>query len=347
LTGPRLRAEGVESIADFTQHAAMLAGVLGNIGRGWRTVRLVEREWRANRPDLVVLMDSGTLHLPMARRAKKLGIPVLYYIAPQTWASRAYRNRTLARCVDHVACILPFEQEYFRGAGVNATFVGHPLFESLARERTDDAALAHLRKGDAPLIAVLPGSRRHVIETMLPLQLRVLEALKRDGVPFRAAVSASAEDRVEMIQDALNRSTINADIVTGNTMWLSAADLVLVASGTATLHVAHYRKPMVVMYHAGALMRRLNPLLRRLVKTPHLCLVNILARRRIVPEFMPFVPDVAPVARVARDLLDDQAWRDLMMRQLDEIVGPLEQSDASSGVCNLIEHIWRSGSPVP
>lgn len=174
---------------------------------------------------------------------------------------------------------------------------------------------------------------------MLPLQLRALESLKPGRVPFRVAVSASADDRVEMIRDALNRSAINAEIATDSHELLSAADLVLVTSGTATLQVARYRKPMVVMYDAGRLLRPLWPLHRWVITTPHLCLVNILAGRRVVPEFMPFVRDITPVARVVRDLLSDAAWRELMARQLDELVRPLEQSDASDRVCDLIESL--------
>ncbi len=93
LTGPRLRELGVETVFDFTSHAAMLSGVLGVVGRALKAVKAVERSWRERRPDLVVLLDSPELHLRLARRAKKLGLPVLYYIAPQTWASRAGRNR--------------------------------------------------------------------------------------------------------------------------------------------------------------------------------------------------------------------------------------------------------------
>ena len=115
LTGPRLRELGVETVYDFASHAAMLAGVLGVVGRAYEAIKAVEACWRQRRPDLVVLLDSPELHLKLAARAKRLGIPVLYYIAPQTWAARAYRNRQIVRDIDRLACILPFEEGYFRG----------------------------------------------------------------------------------------------------------------------------------------------------------------------------------------------------------------------------------------
>ena len=133
LTGPRLRELGVETVYDFASHAAMLAGVLGVVGRAYEAIRVVEQCWRQRRPDLVVLLDSPELHLKLAARAKRLGIPVLYYIAPQTWASRAYRKRQIVRDIDRLACILPFEEKYFKERGVNGVYVGHPMFDAPAQ----------------------------------------------------------------------------------------------------------------------------------------------------------------------------------------------------------------------
>ncbi len=341
LTGPRLRDEGVETIDDLAAHAAMLTGTIGLIRRGWRALRRVEAAWDARRPDLVVLLDSPELHLPLATRARRRGLPVLYYIAPQTWASRAGRNRRIARDVDRLACILPFEEAYFRAAGVRAEYVGHPLFETLRREQADPQRVARLRSGVGATIALLPGSRRHVVQTMLPLQLRVLGALRARGVALHAAVSAASPDRAQQIRAILGGATPAVEVVEqDNASLLAAADLVLVASGTATLHVAHYRKPMVVMYDAGRVAGAAFRIAGRLViKTPHLSLVNILARRRVVPEFMPTVRDPDAVGRVAAALLGDATWRNLMIRQIGETIRPLEQAPASENVCRIMREM--------
>lgn len=338
LTGPRTRAAGAETLYDFTAHAAMLAGVLGVIGHARRALRRVKRSWRQRRPELVVLVDSPELHLRLARTARRLGLPVLYYVAPQTWASRAYRNRRIARDVDRLACILPFEEAYFRRAGVNAEFVGHPLFETLAREQPDERSVQRLAAAGRPLLALLPGSRRHVIDAVLPRQLAVLGRLRAQGVPAQAAVSCVAAERQEQIRAHLRRANVEAAVVVNdNASLLTAADLVLVASGTATLHVAYYRKPMVVMYDAGRLLYWPYRLLGRWgLTTPHLALVNILAGARVVPEFMPFVRDTRPVTEVARQLLGDEVWRALMVGQLEEVVRPLEGAAASARVCAIM-----------
>lgn len=360
LTGPRMRAAGVDSLFDLTSRAAMLTGVLSVLAAARAAVCEVRRAWLEQPPDLAVLLDSPELNLHLAGIARRMGIPVLYYIAPQTWASRAGRNRKIARRVDRLACILPFEEAYFRSQGVPATYVGHPLFEALAREAVDPAGVARLRgeqpehagagRGSAtaavpggtpagrPLVALLPGSRRHVIERVLPLQLRVAQLLRSRGIPARVAISAVSPERAPAIRETALRSGLDAAVVVAdNATLLAAADLVLVASGTATLHVACYRKPMIVMYDAGPLLAPLHRAFgRRFLRTPHLSLVNVLAGRRVVPEFMPYVPDVETVADVAVQLLGDGMWRRLMVAQLDDLVRPLEGSRASENVCRMI-----------
>ncbi len=339
LTGPRMRAAGIETVYDLTAHAAMLGGVFSVLGEAWKALRAVERSWQKEKPDLVVLLDSPELNLRLARRAHARGIKVLYYIAPQTWASRAGRNRPIARDVDRLACILPFEEGYFRRALVYADYVGHPLFETLRDEQPNEYVVNRLRGPGKPVIGLLPGSRRHVIDAVLPLQLEVVRRLRSAGMVVQPIISCVAADRVPQIRRHVYASGHHAEIIVeDNASLLTAADLVLVASGTATLHVAHYRKPMVVLYDAGRAVRLLwNVAGRRIVRLPHLSLVNILAGARVVPEFMPYVPDVGAVADVAGQLLQDEQWRGVMQRQLDEVVRPLERTDASANVCAMMQ----------
>lgn len=396
LTGPRTRAAGAETVFDFTAHAAMLAGVFSVIRHARAALRAVAASWEQRRPDLVLLLDSPELHLRIARRARRAGIPVLYYIAPQTWASRAYRNPRIARDVDRLACILPFEEPYFRRRGVRAEFVGHPLFEALAEQRPDPARVARLRAGGDPVIALLPGSRRHVIDSMLPHQLAAVQHMQELGLGVQIAISCQSAERLSQIEQHVTAAGLRPEVmpaeesppadeaqapaprepalrqsappraeqhravdpghlqkpknntaagaaahilVADNPSLLTAADLVLVASGTATLEVAHYRKPMIVLYDAGLrwLLERPHRTLGRFVlTTPHLSLVNILAGRRIVPEFMPYVPRPEPIARVAEQLLADLPWLRLMQLQLAEITAPLANSQASTRVCELM-----------
>lgn len=359
LTGPRTRAAGALTTFDMAAHAAMLTGMLKVIGKGMAASNATLRRWGESRPDLLLLVDSPELNLPLAAQAHRQGIPVLYYVAPQTWASREYRVRRIRRDIDRLACILPFEENYFRKFGVRASYVGHPLFESLRNDRADEGRVSLLRSDRAaPLIAILPGSRKHVVESMLPLQLAVIGELRRLGVPHRIAISVADAQRLAFIEREIARCGMASRVVSGqspvepvapaddclllndNASLLTAADLVLVASGTATLHVAAYRKPMIVMYDAGALLRRAHRLFGKwILHTPHLSLVNILANRRLVPEFMPAVPPPVQVARVARDLLRDNDWRLQMVTDLDRLIRPLEETNASERVSEMIQEL--------
>ena len=348
LTGPRLRAAGVKTVFDFTQHAAMITDILKVLGPARAALRAAEAAWCANRPDLVIVMDSSALHLRMAKCAKRIGLPVLYYIAPQIWASRPWRIAQLRKYADRVACILPFEQDYFTERGVAAEFVGHPLFESLAAETPDDDHVAQWRAAGDPVVAILPGSRQHVIERMLPRQLDVVRRLAAER-PITTLISCADAERGMLVERCVTESGVVAKVVVAdNASLLTAADLVLVSSGTATLHVAHYRKPMIIMYDAGGGIywpyRLLGPLL---INLPHLSLVNILGRRRVVPEFMPFVRDTAPIAAVARQLLSDDEWRAATIADLDRVVRPLRDSRASEAVCRVIAALLARGHAPP
>lgn len=341
LTGPKLRHAGVETVFDFAQHAAMITGVVKVLGTAKRALETAARDWQKNRPDLVVLADSSALHLRMAKAAKLAGLPVLYYIAPQTWASRSWRNKHIRRDVDRLACILPFEEDYFAQQGIQCEFVGHPLFESLAEEKANAARIAAWRS-HSPVIAILPGSRKHVIQSMLPKQLEVLEKMSFADSSPRILISAIDQTRADQIKALLNKRKIrrraDCEVVTAeNASLLTAADLVLVASGTATLHVANYRKPMVVMYDAGGGLywpwRLFGWMMLRI---PHLSLVNILADERVVPEFMPFVRDTGLLARTAENLLADENWQQVMTRRMDQIVSELSGGSPSRRVTEMI-----------
>ncbi len=348
FAGPRMQAAGVRPLADLTQHAAMLTGVFKLIGRGWSALSTAAKEWQANRPDAVIVMDSTALHLPMAARARQRGLPVVYYIAPQTWASRPGRNRKLAKYCDRVACILPFEEAWLRGAGVNATFVGHPLAYAVAHE-PPPTPLAPAASG-AHRVALLPGSRSGVIARMLPLLFRVArQMVSQSARPIDFRVSCSSPRREAAIRDIVAKLApapdVRWELVTENLSGLLEwCDLALVTSGTATLEVALHRKPMVVLYDVGSPLRELYPLGGRfVVRTAHLSLVNILADRRIVPEYMPIVRDITGPARDALDILRDDARRASMLADIESVCAQLRcEVNPAERVCDLIADTLRA-----
>ena len=388
VAGPRMVEAGCWSIFDMTRHSAMLLGVLGAAGRGWTLLRTCKRYLGRYRFDAAVVIDSPVLHLPLAGHLTRQGVPVLYYVAPQLWAWGARRIHKLRRRVRQLAVILPFEEEYFRSRGLDATFVGHPMFDAGEHPSVDEQAVAELRaagvppgqsrssnseprasaradspasessttstdhgaKPKHPLVALLPGSRKHVVSEVLPGQLevaqRIAEALP--GAVFGVSVAnaqvapviSQACSKASALSRACGTALVAVQQLPGrHAELIAAADLVLVASGTTTLEVAAFRKPMIVMYNASRLAYHL--LARWLVKTPYLSLPNILAGRRIVPEFMPYYRSTEPIAQRAVELLQSQEQRDAMVQDLTTMIEPLQTGNASQRVAEMVLELTR------
>ncbi|UCD28405.1 MAG: hypothetical protein JSV03_15180, partial [Planctomycetota bacterium] len=246
IAGPDMRSAGCQPIDDLTDRSAMLLGAISLVRHGYKLLRQVRRLLLAGRVNLAILVDSPALHLPMAKRAKAAGCPVLYYIAPQLWAWAPWRIRRVRRLVDRLAAILPFEEAYFRQRGVNVHYVGHPLIEQLAEAEPSAKAVQALKDLGQPVVACLPGSRTHVIEEVLPGQVKVAQAIADRHPDAIFLFSAANEQSINIIGNALNQTNLKSRMVIDRNMEvLSAADLALCASGTATLEVAYYQVPMV------------------------------------------------------------------------------------------------------
>ena len=335
VAGPKMIAEGCQPIFDMTRHSAMLLGALQAVGRAIAMLTTAEQHLRRYPFNAAVVIDSPTLHLPLARRAQAAAIPVMYYIAPQMWAWGAYRIHRLRNRTDRVAVILPFEEKYFRDQGVNATYVGHPLAESLASALIDENVVNQIRSRGSPVIALLPGSRRHVVKEVLHGQLEVAEriALAVPGAAFGVSV---ANARVApVIESLLSKCRVPVQPYPGRCGELiHAADLVLVASGTAALEVAFHEKPMIVMYNTSRVFYHLIG--RWLIHTPYLCLPNILAGRKIVPEFMPYYTSTEPISQQAIELLRSEDKRRAMEQELAALVEPLRSRCASERAADML-----------
>jgi lipid-A-disaccharide synthase len=345
IAGPRMQAAGCEVVEDWTRQSAMLAGAIRLVGRAFGLFRRVGKLLKAAPADLVIVVDSPTLHLPIAKKAKAAGCPVLYYIAPQVWAWAPWRIRRVRKRVDHVACLLPFEEPYFASRGIPAKYVGHPLIEQLQAVRPDPAGARDLRSRGQPVIACLPGSRSHVIQEVLPGQIEVARAVAAQHPNAFFIFSAADEPAGATLRSALQPESFRCSVeVKRNAEVLAAADLVLCASGTATLEVAHAGVPLVIMYNGSKWGYRL--VARWVIRTPHLSLVNILAGRRIVPEFMPYYTTTAPIAAEALDLLSNQPRRRQMKSDLAAVVTSLGTASAARGAAQIVaEMLTARGFP--
>lgn len=343
IAGPAMQAAGCEALYDLTSKSAMLAGAFGLVGTAGRMLCDLDRRFAAGIADLFVPVDSPTFNLPLSHRAKARGMGVAYYIAPQVWAWAEYRVNKVRRRTDKLMVILPFEEEYFRGYQIDATFVGHPLIESLNRQSADESAICVLRQGGSPVIACLAGSRHHVVDEVLPGQIEVCRKIAAHYPNASFLFAAASEELATKIRSRLSSSApaLRSRIERGrNAEVIRAADLVLVASGTATLEVAYHRRPMVVMYNASRWGYEL--VAKHLIRTPHLCLVNILAGRRLVPEFMPYYLSTEPIAVAALELLNSEAKRAEMAAGLNQLITSLGSRSAADEAASILIHMLES-----
>jgi len=268
-----------------------------------------------------------------AKLAKSFGVPVLYYIAPQTWASRESRLKKLRRYVDRVACILPFEQEYFKRHGIDATFVGHPLFDELPRERVSPAP-ADRFPNRAPVIGLLPGSRTSVAKANVPRLVRVAEQI-REAFPdaqFVVPTTPATHDVVAEWVSAASWVEFARDQF--DTM-VPDCDLCVTVSGTAALHVAAHGVPLIVVYYGNPILWHLIG--RWVVKTRTYSLVNLLSdfHEHVVPEFIPWYGPTQPVADCAIDLLRHPERLLAQREKLRHLVKTLDKPGASTRVAGM------------
>jgi lipid-A-disaccharide synthase len=307
LGGPGMEKAGVELIVPQRDLAVGgLVEVLLDLPRIVSVWRRMTRALVERRPDLVILVDSPDFNLPFAKRAKRLGVPVLYYVSPQVWAWRAGRVRKIAARVDRLAVIFPFEPAVYAGSGVRVDFVGHPLLDRLAplADGTDRAPARRALGLDAerPLVLLLPGSRRNEVRRTLPLQLAVAKALHARDPRVGFAVAVAPSIARESIDQALARvplpALLDLTVIEGRTHEaIRAADVALAKPGTVTLEVALLGTPLVVTTRVNAFTAWL---IRRLVRVSSYTMPNLIAGRPVVPEFL---QEDADPARIAEALL--------------------------------------------
>lgn len=334
VAGERLKQEGVKVLFETSKLSGMgLAELAGNLGSLWKAYRLLKRFLREERPALLILIDFPEFNLRLARLAKKLGIPVLYYISPQVWAWRENRIRAIARRVDRMAVVFPFEVPLYENQGVKVTFVGHPLLDVVRPTRPREATLArHGLDSGTPTIALLPGSRRREVACLLPPMLEAADCLAQKMRAQFLLVRASTVERGDL-EERVSRARVRLSISDGDTYnVLHACDFVWAASGTATLETALMLRPMIIVYR---LVWLTYALARLLVRVDHIGLVNIVAGERIVPELIQ--SDVTPDRIVAETtaILENAQLRERMVQKLARVRERLGSPGASDRVAKI------------
>jgi lipid-A-disaccharide synthase len=335
IGGPSMRAAGVNLVPGVPQLDVMGLIGLSAIRAVLQRVRAIRRVLKAEAWDLVVLIDNPGLNFHFARVAKAAGRRVLYYIAPQVWAWRPGRMKWIQRRVDHVVVILPFEPELYRRAGVRCTFVGHPLLDMVAPhyDRTKLCREFGLSES-ARVVGLLPGSRVREVEMLLPVLLKAAAqlVLAEPGTQFILAQASSIDDN--LIQTLLQDSPVPVRVIHDRaTEVMALSDVLLIASGTATLQAAVVGTPMVLLYKTSPLTYRLA---RWLITVKWIGLVNLVGGRLIVPEL---VQDEATDERLCREVLhllrDPSAYNE-MKEGLRQVRVSLGEPGASNRAAQVV-----------
>ena len=339
IGGSALRAEGLELLADSRELSVVgILEVLPKIPHILRLFRWLRAAAAERRPAMALLIDSPDFNLRVARKLKPLGIPVLYYVAPQAWAWRRGRVHTLRRLVSRLAVVFPFEERFFGDAGIPTSFVGHPLCDALSwpsQAEAREVLSLHEAASRGPIVAVLPGSRHSELRRHLVPMVQGARAFAGSHGTLLLPVASTIAP--ESILAALPRGEPAVRLLPGaSRVALAAADCAVVASGTATMEAALARVPAVVGY-------RLSPLTywlaRWLVRTPYVAMPNLLAGRGVYPELL---QGALTPTRIAAELASVSGRADEIRTALDGVRAALGGPGAAERVAALATELLAS-----
>jgi lipid-A-disaccharide synthase len=317
MGGPRMAAAGVDLVADYHEVAVVgITEVLHKIPTVIGVQNRLKREAQNRSAKLAVLVDSPGTHLGVARRMKQIGVPVGYFIGPQIWAWRPGRVRVVKRLVNRMVVIFPFEEQIYREAGVPVDFVGHPLVDTVQATMTrQEFAARYGLDPSRPIVTILPGSRPNEIAQNYGRIVAACERLAQPGNVQFVHAAAHGLTADFLIQHA--RPGVEITRVEGETYnALAAADCAIVASGTATVEAALLGTPMVVVYRVAPVTAAI---LRRMIRTPFIGMVNLIGGRLVVPELIQddFTPEA--VEKEVRRMLDSSSARDEVKAGLAQV----------------------------
>lgn len=339
IGGRAMEAAGVQLVHEMGKFDVI--GMVGpfalvSIIRRFITMR---RLFRSQQWDTVVFIDHPGLNLRFAYFAKAAGLRVVYYIAPQIWAWAPWRIRWIKQRVDHVLVILPFEKSIYDEAGVRCTFVGHPILDAVAG-RYDRREL-RAKFGFSPderVIALLPGSRAHEVQVLLPILIEAVEKLSRREPNTRFVLAQASTIHDNLLRPLLAQSAVSIAVVKEQTTEVMAlSDLVLVASGTATLQAAVVGTPMVLFYRTTPLTFWVASFVHRvLIRVKWIGLVNLVAGRTVVPELILSAATGQRLYEEARRILEDRRAYDEMKRDLATVRAALGEPGASARAAEVV-----------
>ncbi len=364
--GPKMEAAGCRLHADLTALAVMwiLRAVL-NLHKFWELAGRADRYFRHHRPDAVVLIDYPGFNWWIARRAKAHGIPVFYYTPPQIWAWGSWRVKKMRRFVDHVLCSLPFEQEWFRRHGCNATHVGHPFFDQLGRQEYDETFLRRHREQDGPLVVILPGSRTQEVSHNVKWFLKAADLIRAEVPNVRFAMAAFKPSQAAFAEREVAAAGLPIEVHVGRTPeLLRLADCCMSVSGSVSLELLYHTTPTVILYWVTRTAFQAQKLFR---KVKYITLVNLLAADELFPKNLtPFDPAAdgaekvpfpeyltcedksAQISAHIVEWLRDPARHSARVEQLARLKAEVAGSGASGRAAEyILNELSKRRTPVP
>ncbi len=343
MGGARLAAQGVELLFDAREVSVMgITEVLPRIPRILQILKGLAGAAAERRPDVAILVDIPDFNLRLAKKLKALGVPVAYYVSPMIWAWRRGRVRTIKRLVDRMLCILPFEEDFYREAGVSARYVGSPVVEQVPAP--DTAAAFRERLGlarDAPTLALLPGSRMSEIRRLLPDMVEAAKRLASERPGLQVVVPLAPTIAREEVTSHFEGSGVTPILVEGRAPEVvGASDAAVVASGTAALEAGLMQRPLVVVYRVSLITYWVG---RLMLKVAFVSLINLLAGRRVVPELLQ--GDLTPerIAEEVRRVWLPGAPRQEMLEGLAEMRGRLGEAGAATRAAESVLELLPPG----
>jgi lipid-A-disaccharide synthase len=337
-----MRNAGVRMLADASTISVVGATeVLTHIGAIYRVYATLKRFLREERPDLLILIDFPDFNILTGKAARKLGIPVLYYISPQVWAWRKGRVKTIAKLVRMILVVFPFEVDLYRPTGVDVRFVGHPLADVVnSKYSREEAKAAFGIMQNQPTVAILPGSRKSEIKNLLPDMLNAARIIRSRIPDVQLILPVAPTLERGFVQQFVEGSGVPVNLVDGRAYdVLRAANAAIVTSGTATLETGLMAIPMVIVYR----MSRLSYLLGKLfIHVKHIGLVNIVAGRTIVPELIQDEVKPETIAELIAQYLTDPARHRQVEDDLRRVRTLLGEGGASRRAATVVRELLGS-----
>ena len=335
IGGEKLRGVGVEIVADLSEMAVVgLTEVLSRLGFILKVRRKLKQMLRERHPDLLILIDYPDFNLSLAKVARKNGVKVFYYISPQVWAWRKERIFSIARLVDRMAVILPFEVPIYENVNLDVTFVGHPLIDAVERKYTREEALKSFGLKEGPTtVGILPGSRYSEVMKLLPEMLKAAEILEERLPSIQFVMPLADTLNHDFVAGMVSQSSVDVEIIKDNTYdVIGLSDCAMVASGTATLETALIGTPMIIVYKISTLSYLIG---RAVINVDNIGLVNIIAGKTVVPELVQADANPEKMADEVYDILTDGDRMNEMKRDLLDVSKKLGGPGASEKTARL------------